>query len=163
MDTDEIIFHSIGTIRSPFNTLTDMPIQPNAARGIRGSVVLDPKLADGLLDLEGFSHLVLIYHFHRSKGYKSRLKPFLDDKDHGVFATRAPNRPNGIGLSIVKLLNIQGNVIEVENLDILNNTPLLDIKPYVPAFDGPESVRIGWLSNKLEKFKEKRSDDRFVD
>ncbi|MCJ7734344.1 MAG: tRNA (N6-threonylcarbamoyladenosine(37)-N6)-methyltransferase TrmO, partial [Anaerolineales bacterium] len=111
---------------------------------------------------EGFSHLVLIYQFHKSKGFNLQTKPFLDNQKHGVFATRAPNRPNAIGFSVVKLLAVKGNILEIENVDILDGTPLLDIKPYVPDFDHPVSTQVGWLENQREKIKGKRSDDRFI-
>ncbi|NQS91139.1 MAG: tRNA (N6-threonylcarbamoyladenosine(37)-N6)-methyltransferase TrmO [Chloroflexi bacterium] len=161
MDQKNIIFQPIGWIQSPFQDLVDMPIQPSAAAGIKGNIVLDPVFQKGLKDLDGFSHLILIYQFHRSKGFDLQLKPFLDDQKHGVFATRAPRRPNGIGFSVVKLLAVRGNTLEIENVDILDGTPLLDIKPYVPGFDHPGSTQIGWLEDKREKIKEKRSDDRF--
>ena len=162
MDQKDIIIQPIGSIQSPFHDLADMPIQPSAAEGIKGSIILDPALEDGLLDLEGFSHLVLIYQFHKSKGFNLQTKPFLDNQKHGVFATRAPNRPNAIGFSVVKLLAVKGNILEIENVDILDGTPLLDIKPYVPDFDHPVSTQVGWLENKREKIKGKRSDDRFI-
>jgi len=130
-----------------------MPIQPSAAEGVEGKVILDPALQEGLQDLEGFSHLILLYYFHQAGAPELLVKPFLDDKPRGLFATRAPRRPNGIGFSIVKLL---------KNVDILDGTPLLDIKPYVPYFDQPEADRVGWLEKYKGKVRGKLSDGRFV-
>jgi tRNA-Thr(GGU) m(6)t(6)A37 methyltransferase TsaA len=162
MAKDEIVFHPIGTVHSPHQELAGMPIQPAAAKGIKGRVVLDPDFQNGLKDLEAFSHVMLVYYFHQAKSPELLVKPFLDDTKRGVFATRAPRRPNGIGISVVKLLAVEGNILEVENLDILDGTPLLDIKPYVPEFDGQEEVRIGWLEKRRGKINKKMSDDRFL-
>ncbi len=163
MDDKPIIFNSIGIIETPFTDLADMPIQPSAAEGIKGKVILNPVLKGGLQDLEGFSHLILLYHFHQAGDSNLLVKPFLDENIHGVFATRAPRRPNAIGLSIVRLLEIQQNILSITNVDILNGTPLLDIKPYVPYFDKPEADRMGWLENFQEKIGRKYSDDRFLE
>ena len=162
MAKDEITFQPIGIIHSPHQKLAGMPIQPAAATGVKGTVVLDPSFQEGLKDLEGFSHVILVYYFHQAKSLNLLVKPFLDDVKHGVFATRAPRRPNGIGISVVKLVAIEGNILEVENLDILEGTPLLDIKPYVPDFDEQEEVRIGWLESSRGKINRKMSDDRFL-
>ena len=141
----EIVYQPIGIIHSPWTTLAGMPIQPAGAQGVRGRVVLDPAYGEGLRDIEGFSHLILLYHLHRSQGYALTLTPFLDTVPHGVFATRAPRRPNAIGLSVVRLLAVAGTELEIDNVDILDGTPLLDIKPYVPAFRSDGEVRTGWL------------------
>ena len=138
-----------------------MPIQPTGADGIRGTVEILEEYSDGLKDLEGFSHVILLYHFHRVKAPRLTVTPFLDSVSHGVFATRAPCRPNPIGLSIVKLVRIDGNVVHVENLDVLDGTPLLDIKPYVPEFDERAAVRVGWLEQSKQRVKSTRADDRF--
>ena len=138
-----------------------MPIQPSGAKGIKGTVELMPEYAEGLQDLEGFSHVILIYHLHLSTGFSLKVKPFLDDQLRGVFATRAPQRPNPIGLSVVRLKEIKGNILHIEDIDIVDGTPLLDIKPYVPEFDVQETVRIGWLSEKIGKASRERSDGRF--
>ena len=156
-----ICYSPIGTIRSPFSEIQGMPIQPRGAQGIRGTVEMRLDLVSGLKDLEGFSHLILIYHFHCSQGFSLHLKPFLDDHDHGVFATRAPRRPNPIGISVVRLASIDGHVLHIEDVDILDGTPLLDIKPYVPEFDVREPARIGWLLGRAEKVAECRADERF--
>jgi tRNA-Thr(GGU) m(6)t(6)A37 methyltransferase TsaA len=163
MDDKPIIFNSIGIIETPFTDLADMPIQPSAAEGVKGKVILNPVLEEGLQDLEGFSHLILLYHFHQAGEPNLLVKPFLDENFHGVFATRAPRRPNAIGFSIVRLLEIQQNILTIANVDILNRTPLLDIKPYVPYFDKPGADRMGWLENFQEEIGGKYSDDRFLD
>ena len=157
----KIEYRPIGLIHTPFTERQGMPIQPSRGRGVRGTVEVAPEFADGLADLDGFSHVVLIYHFHRSQGFDLRVTPFLDTEKRGLFATRAPRRPNAIGLSVVRLLGIEGNRIEVQDLDILDGTPLLDIKPYVPEFDHRTEVCEGWL----EGVKNRRvdSDDRFAD
>lgn len=139
-----------------------MPIQPTGAIGVQGKIVMMPKYVEGLTDLEGFSHIILLYLFHKSNEFKLLVTPFLDNKPHGVFATRAPMRPNMIGLSIVKLQSIEDNILHIENVDILNGTPLLDIKPYVPEFDQYLDTRIGWLEQAKGEVDNKQSDDRFV-
>ncbi len=156
-----VSYQPIGTIHSPFAGTEQVPIQPTAADGIPGTVEVFPEFAVGLQDLSGFSHIILLYHFHRVTQVRLTVIPFLDDEARGVFATRAPSRPNPIGLSIVRLLGIEGNVLHVENVDIVDGTPLLDIKPYVPAFDHHEVERTGWLKVARESVVEKKSDDRF--
>ena len=106
-------------------------------------------------------HIMVIFHFHLSEGYSLEVKPFMDDHPHGVFATRAPRRPNPIGLSVVKLVKVEGHTLQVEDLDIVDGTPLLDIKPYVPEFDAQKAERTGWLSKRADKVHEVRSDERF--
>ena len=158
---ENIVYRPIGIIHTPFRKLENMPIQPSGAAGICGTVDLYPEFAEGLKDLAGFSHLILLYRFHESRGYSLTVTPFLDSETRGVFATRAPKRPNPIGLSIVRLVRIQGSTLDIENVDILDRTPLLDIKPYVPEFDHQEDCRIGWLEQVQRMVKTKRSDDRF--
>ncbi len=157
----EIKYRAIGTIHSPFKDIEGMPIQPAGAANVQGTVEVLPELAEGLRDLEGFSHIILLYHFHRVREAKLVVIPFMDSEPHGIFATRAPKRPNPIGLSIVRLVGIEGNVLYIENVDILDGTPLLDIKPYVPEFDRPPVERVGWLERAKGKVRRKRSDDRF--
>ena len=157
-----IEYKPIGIIHSPFKDPRGTPIQPRAAIGVRGVVEVFPEYVDGLKDLEGFSHIILLYHFHLVKGYRLLVKPYMDDEPRGVFATRAPARPNPIGFSIVKLLKIDGARILVENLDIVDKTPLLDIKPYVPEFDIFEVKKTGWLEKKVHKLKQARDDGRFI-
>lgn len=158
----QIIYQPIGIISTPYKTLEDMPIQPGGGIGVQGTLIIKPQFAVGLVDLEGFSHLYLIYHFHQVSDYQLTVTPFLDDKSHGVFATRAPKRPNSIGLSIVRLVSIADNRLVLENIDILDGTPILDIKPYVNIFDHQEDVRVGWLTGKGNELITKRSDERFV-
>lgn len=159
----KITYQPIGIIHTPFTDLIGMPIQPSAAEGICGQIELYPEYVDGLRDLDGFSHIILLYHFHEVKEAKLVVTPFLDHQPRGVFSTRAPKRPNPIGLSIVKLLRIEENFLEIKNVDILDGTPLLDIKPCVPEMDQPKIERIGWLEQAIGQVKDKRSDDRFVD
>jgi tRNA-Thr(GGU) m(6)t(6)A37 methyltransferase TsaA len=157
----EIRYSPIGVIHSPFKETKGMPIQPAGAQGIAGTVEVMPEYGEGLKDLGGFSHIFLIYHFHLSRGYSLKVKPFLDDCMRGVFATRAPRRPNGVGISVVRLVRIEGCVLHIEDLDIVDSTPLLDIKPYVPEFDNRAADRIGWLTGKLEKATTMEADERF--
>jgi len=158
---ENIVYRPIGIIHTPFKEVENMPIQPSGAAGIHGTVELCPEFAEGLKDLDGFSHLILLYHFHQSRGHKLIVTPFLDSEPRGVFATRAPKRPNPIGLSIVRLVRIRGSTLDIENMDILDGTPLLDVKPYVPEFDYQEDCRIGWLEQVRGMVRERRSDDRF--
>jgi len=158
----KIEYQPIGTIRSPFERIEGMPIQPAGASAVQGHIELFPEYAEGLKDLDGFSHIVLLYHFHRVKAVKLIVTPFMDSQPRGVFSTRAPKRPNPIGLSVVKLLGIDGTTLRIENVDILDGTPLLDIKPYVPEFDQYPVDRIGWLQGSRSNVQEKRSDRRFA-
>jgi tRNA-Thr(GGU) m(6)t(6)A37 methyltransferase TsaA len=157
-----ITFTPIGTIHSPFPDPEGMPIQPAGAREAIGAVVIDPAYEAGLQDLQGFSHLHLLYHFHRAASMRLRVVPFLDSREHGIFATRAPARPNPIGLSIVELLEVRGNRLTVRGIDVLDGTPLLDIKPYVEVFDRVEGSRSGWLASSPEEIARQRSDRRFT-
>ena len=159
---EPVVFTPIGLIRSPFRNVEDMPIQPAGAHDVLGAAELSPEYAPALADLEGFSHLILLYHFHRAKPYAPTVTPFLDKTPHGLFATRAPARPNPIGLSVVELLAVEGSVLRLRGVDILDGTPLIDIKPCVPAFDAPQGeVRTGWLEGCAKRTAAARSDDRF--
>ena len=157
----KIHYQSIGIVNSPFKESKGMPIQPIGASEVKGTVEIFPEYVRGLKDLEGFSHIILLYHFHRAEDSKLLVTPFMDTCPHGVFATRAPNRPNSIGLSTVRLLKIEGNILHIENIDILDGTPLLDIKPYVPEFDQYPADRVGWLEKVRGKVRKEKSDDRF--
>ncbi|BAD84900.1 hypothetical protein, conserved, UPF0066 family [Thermococcus kodakarensis KOD1] len=159
---EEICYRPIGVIHSPFKEPKDVPIQASAARGIRGTVDVFPEFEEGLKDIEGFSHVILIYHFHRARFKSLLVRPYMDENYHGVFATRAPARPNPIGISIVRLVERRGNVLIVEDVDVLDGTPLLDIKPYVPEFDYREGVRTGWLEENVHKLPEAKDDGRFA-
>ncbi len=157
----QITFIPIGIIRTPFKTPEGAPIQPHRSGGAEGTVEVDRELAEGLSDLDGFSHIILLYHLHLSEGYKLKVVPFLDDQERGLFATRAPRRPNPIGLSVVRLQRIEGNVLHIADIDMVDGTPLLDIKPYVPHFDTTDDFRIGWLTDKARHSSDKRADGRF--
>jgi tRNA (adenine37-N6)-methyltransferase len=152
---------AIGVIRSPFTEPEGMPIQPSGGAGVKGTVEVLPQYADGLQDLGGFSHIILLYQFDRNFGFDLKVVPFMDTRPRGLFSTRAPRRPNPIGFSVVSLEGITGRILHIGGVDILDETPLLDIKPYVPAFDAPQKCRTGWLENLGEKAREKRSDGRF--
>ena len=138
-----------------------MPIQPASAAGVKGTVDVFEEYRAGLKDLDGFSHVVLLYHFHRSQGFSLHVVPYLDSQIRGLFATRAPRRPNPIGLSVVQLDGIENGILYVQNVDILDGTPLLDIKPYVPEFDSHADVRTGWLEKARKNITSRKSDDRF--
>jgi len=160
----DITLKCIGTIHSEFKNLENMPIQPAGGNASKGSIEIDSKYIEGLRDLEGFSHIFIIYHFHKAEQVKLTVKPFLDKVTHGVFATRTPVRPNHIGLSVVEIDNIIKNTIFVKNIDVLDGTPVLDIKPFVPGFDIPKSdIRIGWLTSNADNVAAKLSDDRFIE
>jgi len=160
-DMDAIRYEPIGIIRSPFREPEGTPIQPAATRGTAGTVEVFQRYAEGLKDLDGFSHVILLYHFHEAGPPELEVRPFMDDAKHGVFATRAPARPNPIGLSVVRLLRIDDNVLHVRDVDILDGTPLLDIKPYAPAFDVRGQIRTGWLENRVDRLPEATDDGRF--
>lgn len=160
MTDDLVTMKRIGTLKTPFKKKEDMPIQ-GGFFATEGRLILDEKYSKGLKDLDEFSHAILIYTFHRSEGYKLEVRPFLDDISHGVFSTRAPKRPNPIGLTIVRIVSIKGNTIVLEGVDMLDDTPLLDIKPYVPQFDARDDVKIGWLKGKIDTKNGHVSDDRF--
>lgn len=142
--------HPIGVIHSPFTDKAQTPIQASRSQA-RGSVVVYPEFADGLKDIEAFSHIYLLYAFHNSSGYSLQVKPFLDDSEHGLFATRYPYRPNPIGISIIRLFSREGNLLTIEGVDVLDGTPLLDIKPYIPDFDLRTDVRTGWYETRSKK------------
>ena len=161
MSDRQITYQAIGTIHSPFRDIRGMPIQPTGAAGIQGSVDVLPQFVEGLRDLAGFSHIILVYHFHLVREVRLTVTPFLDSQSRGLFATRAPKRPNPIGLSVVKLLGVDGHRLEIENVDIVDGTPLLDIKPYVPQFDHHLADRVGWLQQAAAGVQSKRSDERF--
>ena len=156
-------YRTIGTIHSPFKRLEGTPIQPIGGVGVKAEVEIFDEFVAGLQDLDGFSHIMLIYHCHRAQPYRLRVKPFLDDAERGLFATRAPARPNPIGLSVVRLIRVANNILYIQDVDIVDNTPLLDIKPFVPVFDAHDADRIGWLGQKAADVKSKVDDGRFGD
>ena len=153
----EIICKPIGTVHSPFKESVGTPIQPTAGEGVKGKVEVFPEFEGGLEGLEGFSHIILVYHFHLSKKTMLKVVPYLDNEKKGVFATRAPSRPNHIGISVVRLEKIKENVLFVKDLDILDGTPVLDIKPFIPELN-PKKARNGWLKKKEKGFKIKKDE-----
>jgi tRNA-Thr(GGU) m(6)t(6)A37 methyltransferase TsaA len=157
----KITYRPIGVIHSPFTDLSEMPIQPVGVASALGTAELFPEFVEGLRDLDGFSHVILIYHLHKVRRTALTVTPFLDAEPHGVFATRAPTRPNPIGISIIQLLSIENNLLHLANLDILDGTPLLDIKPYIPDFDAPAKARVGWLEGSRDSVRIAKADDRF--
>jgi len=160
---EDISYKPIGFIRTPFLQISEMPIQSKGAKKIYGVIDLNTDLLLGLLDIEGFSHLILLYHFHLIKESKLSVIPFMDDKPHGIFATRAPARPNAIGMSIVKLQKVENNLIYFEGADMVDNSPLLDIKPFFPKYDNQQKVKYGWLEEKRDLDISKiKSDNRFA-
>jgi tRNA-Thr(GGU) m(6)t(6)A37 methyltransferase TsaA len=157
-----ITYHPIGVLHTPFQDLRDMPIQPTGVASAPGAAEIFPEYADGLQDLDGFSHIILLYHLHQVHNVALRVVPFLGSEPRGIFATRAPSRPNPIGLSVVRLLRVEGRTLHLGNVDILDGTPLLDVKPYVPGFDRPARARAGWLQARQRDVKTRRSDSRFT-
>lgn len=147
---NEIVIHPIGTIFTLHLDVKNMPIQPIAAKGVKGYIEIFEEYCDGLKDLVGFSHIILVYHFHKIDGYELIVTPFMDTEKHGIFATKAPKRPNAIGISTVKLIGIEGNILTVEQVDMLDGTPLIDIKPFYPRYDNRLNVK-NWLARKKQK------------
>jgi len=161
----KIDIESIGTIFTEFKDCENMPVQPCGGDKSIGKIVIKDEYKQGLKDLEGFSHIYLIYYFHKSKDYKLEVIPFNDktNSKRGVFSTRTPIHPNKIGLSLVKLESVKDNIIEIRGVDILNETPLIDIKPYIPNFDFVEGeIKSGWMNSSLDEVKNKKSDKRFL-
>jgi tRNA (adenine37-N6)-methyltransferase len=162
MTLHDMVFQPIGIIRTPFPDVEDMPIQPIGAQGVKGSIHLNADLEPGLKDLDGFSHIMLIYCFHLSGECSLHVLPFLDRIPRGVFATRVPGRPNGIGISVVRLTGVRGTVLQIEDVDMVDGTPLLDIKPFVPQFDNREVQKAGWFTDRADNAAVVRSDRRFA-
>lgn len=158
----EIKYNPIGIIHSPFKEPKGTPIQAAAAKGIDGKVEVFSEYIDGLKDIEGFSYIILIYNFHLSKKSSLIVKPYMDNNTHGVFSTRAPSRPNSIGISIVRLIGVDKNILNIRDVDIVEGTPLLDIKPYVPEFDTRKADKIGWLEKNTHKLSTSKDDGRFI-
>jgi len=159
---NQICYEPIGLLYTPFREPSGAPIQPCGAGDALGRAELRPELAPALEGLDGFSHVILLYHCHRAAACKLKVKPFLDQNEHGLFATRAPARPNPMGLSVVELVAVEGNVLRLKGVDMLDQSPLLDLKPYVPQFDAPPGeVRTGWLADKAQDAPTKKADERF--
>jgi tRNA-Thr(GGU) m(6)t(6)A37 methyltransferase TsaA len=155
------MYKPIGIVHSPFKDPRGTPIQAVSDKDTEATIEVFEEYAEGLQDLDGFSHAILLLHFHLSKKAELKQKPFLDDRERGVFSIRSPSRPNPIGISVVKIVSIDDNIVTIRGIDILDGTPLLDIKPYVPEFDAIRVERIGWLEGKLEKLSETSDDGRF--
>jgi len=155
-----IVYKPIGVIRSGHTNPEETPIQPVYAEGCRGRAEVFSEFVAGLRDLEGFSHVYLVYHMHKADRPQLTVKPFLQDVERGVFATRTPCRPNPIGLSIVKMVSREGNILHLEGVDVLDGTPLLDIKPYTARFDRIESTRNGWQDEVDEETAQLRGNRR---
>ena len=160
---NEIKYKPIGVIHSPFKEPNGTPIQPAGAKGTNGIVEIFPEYAEGLKDVEGFSHIILLYHFHLSKRSALIVKPYMDNEMHGVFAMRGPSRPNPIGISVVCLVKVEWNMLHIRDVDIVDGTPLLDVKPYIPEFDIREVERIGWLEKNVHKLSESKDNGRFAE
>ena len=158
----QITYTPIGTIHSPSTELSGMPIQPTSENSAKGYIDILPEFVEGLKDLDGFSHIYLIYAFHKITQAKLTVTPFLDTEMHGIFATRAPSRPNPIGLSLVKLVSIDQARVHIDQVDVLDGTPLLDLKPFIPTFEPQEEVRVGWLEGKRDRVQKTKSDRRFL-
>ena len=158
----KIEYTQIGIIHTPFKTPAGTPIQLTGSVGVEAKVEIFPEYCQGLADLEGFSHIILIYIFHLAKEFKLKVKPFLDDELRGLFATRAPARPNPLGISVVRLVRVDDAVIYIKDIDVVDKTPLLDIKPYIPEFDIRKAGRIGWMEEKAKTVKKIKDDGRFA-
>ena len=158
----KIILRPIGIIHSPFREPRGTPIQSADARDVRGTIEVFHEYTRGLKDVEGFSHIIVVSHFHLSGEATLELRPYLDDQTRGVFATRAPAHPNPIGISVVRLDRVDRNVLHIRGVDMVDGTPLIDIKPYVPEFDARAAERIGWLGGNIHKLPGSRDDGRFV-
>lgn len=163
MTNAQFQYDSIGVIHTPFDSPEEMPIQPVGAEGVVGTVELDPSYAEGLQDLDGFTHCMLLYHFHAASNIVSlQVEPFLDDSNRGLFATRAPQRPNPIGLSVVEIDSVTDHEVSVEGIDVVDGTPLLDVKPFVPQFDVPDAAETGWLDASKSTIQSQRAVERFL-
>lgn len=162
MKEEKVAIQIIGHIETPHLSMENMPIQPIGAQTVEGLVILKPEFEMGLTHLDGFSHMMLIYHFHKINGYELMVTPFMDNTQHGIFATRSPKRPSAIGVSIVQIEKVEGNTVYFYGADMLNNTPLLDIKPFFRQTDNRPQARSGWLDQKENNLASNmRSDNRF--
>ena len=158
----EVVYKPIGVVHSPFKVPQDVPIQSVAAEGVMGIVEVAREYVEGLRDVDGFSHVILVYDCHLAQEYSLLVRPFLDERLHGVFSTRAPSRPNPVGVSVVRLTRMEKNILHIQDVDIIDGTPLLDIKPFVPEFDQRKAERIGWLTKNIDKLHSGRDDGRFA-
>ncbi|MDL2270520.1 tRNA (N6-threonylcarbamoyladenosine(37)-N6)-methyltransferase TrmO [Methanobrevibacter sp. OttesenSCG-928-I08] len=154
----------IGRIYSPFKKIEGMPVQPIGAEEVKGEIHVSKEYEKGLKDIDGFSHLTLIYYLHKCEGHNLEVTPFLDNSAHGVFATRSPKRPNNLGISVVQLDKVEGNILHISNVDVLDGTPVIDIKPYVPQLyeKTVKNLKVGWFENKHGDAVNKKADKRFL-
>jgi tRNA-Thr(GGU) m(6)t(6)A37 methyltransferase TsaA len=159
--TSEIVFKAVGVVESRFEQQAGTPIQGRLAPNETAVIRIFPEFADGLKDLEGFSHIYVFFKFDRASDKKLRVKPYLDTVERGVFATRSPLRPNPLGMTIVRLDRIDNNNLYISGIDILNNSPVIDIKPYIPDFDHQNPEKIGWYAASAERNQLVLADDRF--
>lgn len=153
---EKIVYSPIGVVHSPFTKKWKTPVQPVFAKDIKGTIEIFPEFEEGLKDLDGFSHIIVLFHLHKSSAVSLQLTPFVNKVERGVFATRAPMRPNGIGMSVVRLDKIEQNILHIRDLDMLDGTPVLDIKPYFPKCADVISPKYGWLENHINAFKFKK-------
>jgi tRNA (adenine37-N6)-methyltransferase len=161
-DPAPVTYVPIGVLRSPYAALEGMPLQTVAAQEVEATVELAARVHGALRDLDGFSHLWLLVHLHRVEDWTPEVTPFLDDdRPRGVLATRSPRHPNPIGLSLVELLAVDPGALRIRGIDLLDGTPVLDVKPYVPLFDAREDVRTGWFAAAAERVRTVRSDARY--
>jgi tRNA-Thr(GGU) m(6)t(6)A37 methyltransferase TsaA len=157
---EPVTYTPIGVVRAPFTALAGMPIQTVAAKGVVATIEIEPSYTQGLKDLAEFSYLLILAHLHLMQGYQLEVTPFMDTQPHGVFATRSPRRPNPIGLSIVRLVRVEGGTLHIEEIDLVDGTPVLDIKPYVPTLDDRPAERTGWFADNVHKVHSIRADNR---
>lgn len=152
----------IGTIHTPYTNLEEMPIQPSGAADTLGTLIINPAYKEGLKDLNGFSHLYVLYHFHKATRSELLVTPFMDTEVRGVFATRSPLRPSHIGMSVTQIVSVKDNIVTLKGIDVLDGTPLLDIKPYIPQFDAVSNVKTGWMNKNKTEVSNTVSDGRFI-
>jgi tRNA-Thr(GGU) m(6)t(6)A37 methyltransferase TsaA len=152
----------IGTIHTPYTNLEQMPIQPKGAAETIGTLVIHEAYKEGLKDLDGFSHMYILYHFHKAMRSELLVTPFMDTEIRGVFATRSPLRPSHIGMSVSQIICVEDNIVTLKGIDVLDGTPLLDIKPYIPQFDTVSNVKTGWMNKNEAEVANTTSDSRFI-
>jgi tRNA-Thr(GGU) m(6)t(6)A37 methyltransferase TsaA len=158
---NRITYFPIGIVHSPFQFPEGTPIQANAAKDIQARIEIFPEYHNGIIDLDGFSHIIVLFHMHLAKCKSLFITPFLDSEPHGVFATRSPGRPNPIGFSVVELEKIENDILFVKGIDILDGSLVLDIKPYIPQFDVFETTKKGWVEKNAHKLGDQKDDGRF--
>jgi len=157
-----MILEPIGLIHTPYTQLKQMPIQAKGAADTNATLEIDALYQEGLKDLEGFSHIYIFYHFHKATRIELEVTPFMDTKKRGVFATRSPLRPSHMGMSITQIISVCDNIVTIQGIDVLDGTPLIDIKPYIPQFDSVSRVKTGWMDKDESKVIDQTSDGRFV-